>query len=217
MKISVVIPTLWKSRRIHNLLRNLIDCDKVNEIILIDNNKKFFDYYEILSDKICLIRPSENLYVNPSWNLGVEKARNKVIAIANDDIDFNTDIFNFINENMLDQYGFIGMHKDNYNLEKDGEYKLDYFHGDKHFGWGCLFIFNKKIWNKIPEDMKIWYGDNYILFLTDSKKSVLSNLRIETEMSVTSGLVEFNEIKDKDLECYIDHQNSKIKELYATP
>lgn len=211
LKISVVIPTLWKSKRIHTLLRKLIDCNKIKEIILIDNNKKFFDYYEILSDKICLFRPSDNLYVNPSWNLGVEKARNKVVAILNDDIDFNTNVFDFINEEMLEKHGFIGMHKDNYKLEQDGQYQINCFEGSENFGWGCFIIFNKNIWKNIPEDLRVWYGDNYILFLSDSKISVLSNLKIETEMSETSGLEEFDEIKNKDFENYVCHEDLKIQ------
>ena len=35
---SIVIPTLWKSPRIHKLLFDLIECNSVDEIILIDNN-----------------------------------------------------------------------------------------------------------------------------------------------------------------------------------
>ena len=44
-KFSIIIPTLWKSERIHQLLLDLIKCEFVDEIILIDNANKFFDYY----------------------------------------------------------------------------------------------------------------------------------------------------------------------------
>ena len=37
-KYTIVIPTLWKSNRIHTLLKSLIECDYVDEIILIDNS-----------------------------------------------------------------------------------------------------------------------------------------------------------------------------------
>jgi len=40
---SVVIPTLWKSPRIHKLLLDLIKCNNVGEIILIDNSSEFFN------------------------------------------------------------------------------------------------------------------------------------------------------------------------------
>ena len=87
-KYSIIIPTLWKSNRIHKLLRDLIKCQFVDEIILIDNAGKFFEYYEAL-DKVKLVQAGENIYVNPAWNLGIKIAKNNCVAILNDDINFN--------------------------------------------------------------------------------------------------------------------------------
>ena len=53
------------------------------EIILIDNSLQGFEYN---SDKLRIIIPNENLFVNPSWNLGVEKAKFDYVGILNDDI-----------------------------------------------------------------------------------------------------------------------------------
>ena len=90
-KFSVIIPTLWKSNRIHKLLSDLIKCQFVDEIILIDNAGKYFEYYEAL-DKVKLIQVKENIYVSPAWNLGIKIAKNEHIAICNDDINFNPNI-----------------------------------------------------------------------------------------------------------------------------
>ena len=48
VKYSVIIPTLWKSNRIGKLIFSLIECEFVDEIILIDNAGKFFEYFEAL-------------------------------------------------------------------------------------------------------------------------------------------------------------------------
>ena len=54
-KYTIVIPTLWKSNRINKLLFDLIKCEYVDEIILIDNGGKFFEYFEAL-DKVKLVQ-----------------------------------------------------------------------------------------------------------------------------------------------------------------
>jgi hypothetical protein len=49
-------------------------------------------------------------------------------------------------------------------------------------GWACLIVFNKKNWTPIPEQLKIYYGDNFLL---GSGKQILdmTGLKIETKMS----------------------------------
>ena len=46
------------------------DCD-VDEIIVIDNSLQGI---ELDSKKLRVIIPNENIFVNPSWNLGVKEA-----------------------------------------------------------------------------------------------------------------------------------------------
>jgi hypothetical protein len=49
-------------------------------------------------------------------------------------------------------------------------------------GWACLLAFNKKHWTPIPEQLKIWYGDNFLLAL--GKQAIdMIGLKIETKMS----------------------------------
>ena len=68
---SIVIPTLQKDTMILKMLLDELNQDQtVGEIILIDNSLQGFEYN---SDKLRIIIPNENLFVNPSWNLGVEK------------------------------------------------------------------------------------------------------------------------------------------------
>jgi hypothetical protein len=211
-KYSIVIPTLWKSNRIHKLLRDLIDCEFVDEIILIDNAGKYFEYYEAL-DKVKLIQVEENIYVNPAWNKGIELARNNQIAILNDDINFNPNIFEVITNDILNQFGIIGMGEGNYkSLNIDSDPILEVWQpGVNDWGWGCFIILNKKDWIDIPENIKIWYGDNFIKDVNPSPKSVLRNFKVETEMSTTSDEAEWDDIKKQDQINFIKYlRNEKV-------
>jgi len=206
-KFSVIIPTLWKSNRIHQLLRDLIDSQFVNEIILIDNAGKFFEYYEAL-DKVKLVQVEENIYVNPSWNLGIKIAKNDLIALVSDDINFNTNVFGVIDENILDTFGIVGMGEGNYKEQIDetiGPYLDVWKPGVNDWGWGCMILLNKKNWIDIPDNIKIWYGDNIIKDVNPSPKACLRNFKVETEMSTTSDEKEWDDIKKQDYENFINY------------
>jgi hypothetical protein len=199
-KYSIIIPTLWKSKRIHKLLSDLIKCEFVGEIILIDNAGKFFEYYEAL-DKVKLVQVEENIYVNPAWNLGIELAKNECIALCNDDINFNPNIFGVIDESILTYVGIIGMGEGNYKDEIDkekGSYIDIWEPGVNDWGWGCLILLKKSHWLPIPNEIKIWYGDNIIKDVNSVSKGVLRNFKVETEMSTTSDGDEWNDRKKED-------------------
>ena len=213
VKYSIIIPTLWKSNRTHKLLSDLIKCQYVDEIILIDNAGKFFEYYEAL-DKVKLVKVEENIYVNPAWNLGIKIAKNDLIALVNDDINFDTNIFGVIDENVLNQFGIVGMGEGNYKDEIDdskGPYLDVWKPGVNDWGWGCMILLDKKNWIDIPEDIKIWYGDNIIKDVNPSPKACLRNFKVETEMSTTSDEKEWDEVKKNDYENFINYlRNGKV-------
>jgi hypothetical protein len=212
-KYSIVIPTLWKSNRIGKLLFDLIKCEFVDEIILIDNGNKFFEYFEAL-DKVKLVQVEENIYVNPAWNLGIKIAENNLIALLNDDINFNPNIFGAIDENLLNQFGIIGMGEGNYKEpidEETGPYLDVWQPGVNDWGWGCFIMLNRKNWIDIPDNIKIWYGDNFIKDVNPSPKACLRNFKVETEMSTTSDEPVWDERKKEDYNNFINYlRNAKI-------
>jgi hypothetical protein len=204
-KYSVIIPTLWKSNRIHKLLFDLINCDYVDEIILIDNAGKYFEYYEALN-KVKLVQVEENIYVNPAWNLGIKIAKNDLIALINDDINFDTNIFGVITKDILSEFGIIGQSEFNYKGNNSDEPILEKWTGKvRDWGWGCLIMFDKNNWIDIPDNIKIWYGDDYLFKCNPAPKCTLKNFNIETEMSTTSDEHIWNERKEQDKINYIKH------------
>lgn len=190
---SVVIPTIWRNFRVIDLIEQYNDCPLVSEILLIDNmpeKKVEMPYYE----KVKVIHSGENLYVNPSWNLGVEVAENEDIIISNDDISFDV---NSVLEFMKDQeYGCTGVHPISINSED--ELPIEIYDGDYiGHGWGVLLFVKKSKYQPIPSELKIWFGDNYIANTCHPNKSVLMNLY--TEMSSSSKSEEFMGIIRNDI------------------
>jgi len=206
VKYSVIIPTLWKSNRTDKLLKDLEECRYVDEIIIIDNASIYKTDRTI--DKIRMISFGENIYVNPAWNLGIKVAKNDLVALINDDINFDTNVFGVIDENILNQFGIIGMGEDNYKEQMDetkGPYLDVWKPGVNDWGWGCFIMLNKKDWINIPENIKIWYGDNIIKDVNPSQKACLRNFKVETEMSTTSDEKEWDDVKKKDYENFINY------------
>ena len=189
-KYSIVIPTLWKSNRTHKLIEDLLECQYVDEIIIIDNSgTEECDKLSTIHSKLRMVSKGENIYVNPAWNWGIELAKNDLIALVNDDINFDTNIFGVINENVLNQFGIVGMGEGNYKEEIDetkGPYLDVWQPGVNDWGWGCFIMLNKKDWIDIPDNIKIWYGDNFIKDVNPAPKACLRNFRVDTEMSTTS-------------------------------
>ena len=198
-KFSIIIPTLWKSNRTDKLLKDLEECEYVDEIIVIDNSSIYETDRTI--GKIRMVSKGENIYVNPAWNLGIELAKNECIALCNDDINFNPNIFGVIDESILTYVGIIGMGEGNYKDEMDkekGSYIDIWEPGVNDWGWGCLIMLKKSHWLPIPNEIKIWYGDNIIKDVNSVSKGVLRNFKVETEMSTTSDGDEWNDRKKED-------------------
>lgn len=205
-KYTIIIPTLWKSNRTLKLIDDLKQCEFVDEIIIIDNKSdKVEDKAE---GKVRLISFGENIYVNPAWNKGIELAKNECIALCNDDINFNPNIFGAITENILTYSGIIGMGEGNYKDpidEERGPYIDMWRPGINDWGWGCFILLKKSHWKPIPNEIKIWYGDNFIKDVNPIAKGCLRNFRVETEMSTTSDEKEWDEVKKKDYEYFINY------------
>ena len=191
MKWSVIIPTLWKSDRIHQLLTDLNSCDEVGEIILIDN--AFGE--PITLDKVKHYRLRENIFVNPAWNLGVTLANNEHIALINDDVNFDTNVFSWL---LTQDYGTCGMAWENYNIKDKRNYQL-FELKERPYGWGCAIFTSKSDYNMINETLKIACGDEWLIKFS-KKPMILRGLKIESEISTTSNLQEYGHQQ------YLDNQ-----------
>lgn len=197
-KFSVIIPTIWKSHFTIPLLNELSKSDYVGEIILIDN--KPIEASEIKIKKVIHIKEEENTYCNPAWNKGVQLAKYNNITIANDDILFSAnEYFSYLQQSIEPlTIGFIGSHSENYEIENSNDVRIEHYNNKNNLGgWGCLFSFIKPNWKPIPEQLKIWYGDN-LIHATNANIFQLRGIKIQTNMSTSSDLEEVRKVRDND-------------------
>ena len=219
-KISVIIPTVQKNINVLKHLVEILDSDNaVGEIIIINNAIEPFDP-EFTEEKVKVIVPKVNLYVNPSWNYGVSIAENDIFLIINDDIVCPKNLCTVIlNSNILNDSntGLVGIdikYLNNYNdkvideaffdLDSITESSLNLSVQDRHLllgDWGSAFFGRKSSYYEIPDIFKIIYGDNYLLYRNklDGKINYkMTGLKFNHIHSLTCSSNEFSSVVAKD-------------------
>ena len=213
MKYTAVIPTMLKSSRLKKLVEDLQNHQLVDEIIIIDNSGNLEPSLEP-HPKQKYICEGKNTGCNPAWNKGVKLASNELITICNDDVNFNPIILEVLDNEILDTHGIIGMGEGNFNenFNYDGNPYLEEWHsGINDSGWGSLMFLKKSMWMHIPDDLIVWYGDNFIKEINPVKKSILRGFRVETEMSTTCHLPELSELKKQDEINWLNYWSAKFR------
>lgn len=195
--ITVILPTLWKIK-FEDQLKLLHDNELIKEIILINNDtaatpdwissKKY--------KKILEVRPYSNLFVNPSWNLGVKMASEEKIMIHSDDVITDSyDFLSLINDVLTNEECIIGIGKNSYE-NNDGKINLeDISNRPRDIGFGCSMFLNKKNYKEIPSQYLIWRGDDLLIDLHKNKNMKVYNINglnmQKTKMATTVDLPEF--------------------------
>jgi hypothetical protein len=194
-KFSVIIPTMWYSDKIFKLLDNLESSPLVGEILLIDNNKGNRPAQINNTDKISILEQSENIYVNPAWNLGVELSKFDNLCITNDDLVWDVDVLPFILDNI--HIGVIGQESSNWDANVKLNPKIHPM-PNRVWGWGCCFFIHKSNWKPIPHQLKIACGDDYLV--RNLPSFMVSGIPIEyLQVSITSIKPEFFTIQQNDI------------------
>lgn len=197
-RYSVIIPTLWKSIRTIHLIEQLIDCPYVGEVVLISNTRHY-NNPRIKDPRVIIIEPEENLYVNPSWNLGVEASQFDNIIICNDDVTFDPNLYFYLLDQVdLKKRGFIGMSSENYELLSPNSPTIKKYEAGT-WGWGCIIALHKENWIPIPDALKIWCGDSFMIEVNPAPTFTMHGVPVKTEMSTTSDLAKFDQVKQQDL------------------
>lgn len=192
-KFTIIIPTLWMAEEIYTTVEEASECELVDEIIIIDNapesNKK-----KVEEEKVRKVSRGKNIYVNRAWNLGVKISKNKKLCICNDDITFDlNNTLKFINEKNLKELGIVGCIRMKH--DKDENIEIEEIDNFIASGFGVLMFIHKENFRKIPEYVKIWWGD-YWLFKNAKKRHVIKNIGLggKYKTSVES----FKYITEKD-------------------
>jgi hypothetical protein len=197
---SVVIPTIWSPNieSIDSIIENLSQIPIISEIIIINNKPQIYSDRYSNNSKVKELK-YDNIYVNQSWNVGVSKSTNESICLMNDDIQFNTDVFNYINVQLnSENIKIIGVSKSSYYKDSDTEFYLEKI-SIRNRGWGCLIFVKKSFYTQIPDDLKIHFGDDYLIKQLEGYVWRLEGLKITSEISTSvNSDPEFHKIIEED-------------------
>ena len=75
----------------------------------------------------------------------------------------------------------------------------------RDWGFGIIIAGHTVSYHKIPENIRIWHGDDYLVKMNNEQGNtnyVIDDIPIFTKMSATSDSEEFNEIKNVDTLMY---------------
>lgn len=164
---SVVVPTMWNCGFFPEFLKDLLDFPAVGQVILINNNmEKMPRDLPLTSPKLRILYYGTNIGVNPAWNIGVQESKYRKVCIANDDVVFDSKIFNRVDSVLGPNSGVVGICpgvKDfNQPPFETGIGKVIPWTGQHTYGFGCLMFVHKDWYQPVPEGLKIYYGDNWI-------------------------------------------------------
>lgn len=204
--ISIIIPSLMRINRIHQTLKELSECESVGEIILLDNTT---NTNPLNIPKLVHICERKNTFINPAWNKGAELAKYDKLCVMNDDVWFDWKYLELISPYIREDVGMIGMHTTNYESPQT-EFKIVPIGPDRASsrgyrppGYACCFFIHKNNWNKIPETMLLWAGDDWLFHTQKNSNYQIFGLPINGYVSATLDSKDlsntFNPIKYNDL------------------
>lgn len=198
--ISVIIPTMWKCENFKSkkMLYDLSNHPLIGEIILIDNSENF--EIDIDIPKVFHIKEDKNTYVNPAWNKGVQLSKYDKLLILNDDVETDLEIIDLTYEHITNDKGIIGAGVSCWQY-KGGTPAINYLKY-REACYGCLMFIHKESYTPIPEDIKIWHGDDFLFFRSGKPNYEIVNWKMWGDSEQTSGLEEFNSIKENDTKIY---------------
>lgn len=181
MKIDVIIPTIlnvapevfaWS-------LNELKSCETVNRIIVIDNTEA--QQFSTIFSHIISDCPSIEVYngfekgflVNDAWNFGIQESKTTIVkaplwCLINDDVMVSKEILNIIGKYFNTQPKLALVTIETINGVTIKKYEEDCRNIQKarleecktRQGW--IMIGRKHQWIPIPEDLKLFYGDDWI-------------------------------------------------------
>lgn len=233
---SIIIPTMWKSNQVLDMLPRMLNIDIIEEIIIINNEKSSTPNLGFLSHpKIKMYEAETNLFVSPSWNLGAKLASSSILCFCQDDIVFDIKVFEKV-KNLFDSNLNVGIIGSLVSYDKEDSYD-DVYH--KFFtdgsinlvpskepddskrpsatGAGNLFFIKKSDWIDIPSEIKIFHGEVLLWNYFDEIKDnyIITNFDIKTNWHTTWHYLSnyqsklFSEIQQSD-QIYCEQNNFRI-------
>ncbi|WP_371029234.1 glycosyltransferase family 2 protein [Pseudoclavibacter sp. JSM 162008] len=198
-RFSVIIPTLQKSERLKDLIARCVAHPLVKEILIINNSVVPLEF---ASPKVRVLQQSANIYVNPAWNLGAKEATAELLAIVNDDVLFHDEALTY-SARLLKHHpiGIVGPDLSTFNQLESGRISYRLARPDATVRYfGTFMCLRRRDYVPIPEEMRIWGGDDWLIAHQSLPPAVLIRTQFETDMSTTSSSPEFQRLRVDEYE-----------------
>ena len=212
-KFSVIIPTMWRYDPFVKFLTQLVECERVDEIILINNDNSRTPQAHVLGHKkIKFYDFGRNIFVNPAWNFGVHVSRNNFICLLSDDFIFDLTLFDRVVNTLNENTGVMGICSG--TIFTNGNINIIPLQGERPYGFGGLMYVQKSHWVDIPDGLNIFYGDDWILNSCKNRNMTnykITNIMHYTPYSVTSGELATNELVSNEENVYVNSMNYFIQ------
>jgi SAM-dependent methyltransferase len=168
-KIDLIIPTMWRCSEFPQHLEIYAASEDVNAIIIIDNDPAARPFLpHTVKQKLKLACHGKNIFVNPAWNLGFSLSTAPVLAIINDDIRVDLSMIK-----MMAEFDWVNNHVDIIGVDVESEHKTTTLRkievtkekplGLQYHSFGACMFMPRECYRIIPDDVKIWYGDDYLV------------------------------------------------------
>jgi hypothetical protein len=208
--MTYVVPTMWRWPPFVDFLCDLVHNPWIGQIVIVDNDRGSRPAAPVLEHPMVqLVDPGHNIGVNPAWNLGVDLAQYPRVCVANDDIRFDTRVFRAVADRVTPDVGVTGIGVglcDSYIT--DGAIRVvDWRPGINTFGFGQLFFVHKHSYTPIPDQLRIYFGDNYLFdksIWSGRRIQVIQDLFYHSPYSVTT-----QSQRSQSLQCFLQE-----KEIY---
>jgi hypothetical protein len=205
--LTVIIPTIYKSPHLIKLLRVLENCDLVQEVILIEDDvSKDNTINNTWFNKLTIIPFTEKRWFNGCINLGVSLVKTQYYAISNDDVVFPSSIIKdcMHHYKLRPKTGVIGMHSTCYHQQPPSLFALAQQNDiiSQVGGWGMLMFNHKNNDIIIPNDLKHYFGDNYMIQYSKYPCYTYYGDKFYTTSDDWSTSVHINDIFKEDGEVY---------------
>ncbi len=182
--ISVIMPSMFIPGGIVEMVKEVCNHPLVGEFILMDNTVEGNHITEEIP-KLTYIQEGENTFINPAWNKGARMAKYDKLMFLNDDVITDFSLIDKVYDQITEDKGIIGLGEGcwQYNGGKFGVRPIHQFRG----GFACLFFIHKNSYRMIPEDIKVWYGDNWLFEKTGKQPFEIINWQMKGQISATIG------------------------------
>lgn len=197
-KFSIIIPTMYKLPYIMDTLKDLVDIDCVDEIIVIENDECAFE--KVKHEKIVYVKVFSNIYCNPAWNMGARMAKNEYICLLSDDIlfDFNFIFGNLKESELMDNIGILGLSENCYHEIENNDNTQIVGSMTRGYGFGSCMFMKKENYFHIPEDLKINFGDEWLYRKQKKPNCEISMLSTNQAVSKTVSHPSLKDTIDND-------------------